>query len=61
MANVSEENSNFLMRISHEMAGGLQQLTGLAYDCFEVILSKTEKEFDKLLEKKRNHQIKIGR
>ena len=61
MENKGNETDNFLMRISHEMAGGLQQLTGLAYDCFELILSKSEREFDSLLEKKRNHQIKIGR
>ena len=61
MENNRNSSDNFLMRISHEMAGGLQQLTGLAYDCFELILSKSEREFDSLLEKKRNHQIKIGR
>ena len=43
MENNRNSSDNFLMRISHEMAGGLQQLTGLAYDCFELILSKSER------------------
>ncbi len=61
MENNRNSSDNFLMRISHEMAGGLQQLTGLAYDCFELILGNTEKEFDSLLDKKRKREINIGR
>ena len=61
MNETCNNNGNYLMRISHEMAGGLQQLTGLANDCFEFIMSKTEADFDELLSKKRKKQIKLSR
>jgi len=61
MNEACNNNDNHLMRISHEMAGGLQQLSGLAADCFEYIMATTEAYFDELLAKKRKKQIKLSR
>ncbi|KWW28282.1 MAG: hypothetical protein AUK63_1968 [bacterium P3] len=61
MNETCNNNGNHLMRISHEMAGGLQQLSGLADDCFEYIMATTEAYFDELLAKKRKKLIKLSR